>query len=58
MGKKATVVVIETKYKGSQLLKMDKYDNRIARIVLNPEEFYTFAEADELINNYAKKGSK
>lgn len=44
-----------TKYKGKQLLRMDKYNNRIARIVLETEKDYSFAEADELITNYSKK---
>lgn len=44
-----------TKYKGDQLLRMDKYNNRIARIVLETEKDYSFTEADELITNYLKK---
>ena len=44
-----------TKYKGSQLLRMDKYNNRIARIVLQAEALYSFSEADELIADYLKK---
>lgn len=42
-------------FKGSQLMRMDKYNNRIARIVLDPEKKYSFAEADEMINEYLKK---
>lgn len=52
--KQATVGV--KSYKGIQLLRMVKYDNRIARIVIKPEEVYTFAEADALIEKYKKKG--
>ena len=44
----------ETAYKGSQLLRMDKYNHRIARIVIDAEKLYTFAEADTLIENYGK----
>lgn len=46
----------ETTYKGSQLLKMVKYDNRIARLVIDAEKYYTFAEADAAIRNYGKRG--
>lgn len=45
----------ETKYKGRQLLRLDKYNHRIARIVLDAELMYTFSEADELISNYGKR---
>lgn len=48
-------VATETKYKGRQLLKMDKYNHRIGRIVLDAELMYTFKEADELISNYGKR---
>ena len=48
--------VEETRYKGSQLLKTVKYDNRIARLVLDAEKYYTFAEADAAIKNYGKRG--
>ena len=44
-----------TRYKGSQLLRMSKYNNRIARIVLNVDGVYSFVEADELIHEYLKK---
>ena len=52
-----TVKAVETvrKYKGSQLLKDDKYNNRVARIVLEVDKFYSIAEADESINKYLEK---
>ena len=53
--KKAPQTATETKYKGRQLLKMDKYNHRIGRIVLDAEMMYTFKEADELISNYGKR---
>ena len=53
--KAAKAVEKVAKYKGSQLLRMDKYNNRIARIVLETDKDYSFAEADELITNYSKK---
>lgn len=46
----------ESMYKGSQLLKMTRYDNRIARLVIDAEKYYTFAEADVLIKKYGKRG--
>ncbi len=42
-------------YKGKQLLQMDKYNNRVARIVLEPDKDYSFKKADELITQYLKK---
>lgn len=42
-------------FKGSQLLRMDKYNNRIARIVIEADKDYSFVEADELIANYLKR---
>lgn len=52
-----TVKAVETvpKYKGSQLLKDGKYNNRVARIVLEADKFYSIAEADELVNKYLEK---
>ena len=52
---KAPKSATETKYKGRQLLKMDKYNHRIGRIVLDAEMMYSFKEADELISNYGKR---
>lgn len=48
----------ETKFKGSQLLRMSKYNNRTARVLIKPEETYTFKEADDLISIFMseKKG--
>ena len=44
-------------YKGYQLLHMEKYDNRVARIVIDGEREYSFEDADKLISEYlAKKG--
>lgn len=45
----------EQKYKGSQLLRMDKYNNLFARTVIKPDESYSFNEADGLISNLKKK---
>ncbi len=56
--KKATEqqdMLTQKEYKGRQLLQMDKYNNRIARIVLNPDKSYSFADADELITQYLKR---
>ena len=57
--KKTTDVAVEkqeqTKYMGSQLLKMQKYNSRVARIVIEPNERYSFDEADALISNFMKK---
>ena len=43
------------KYKGLQLLKLQKYNNRVARVVIKPDELYSFEEADKLISNFMKK---
>lgn len=48
---------IENSYRGSQLLKMQKYNNRVARIVIDADKSYTFAEADTKIENYGKRGN-
>lgn len=53
---KTNTTVPTVEYKGSQLLRMVRYDNRIARIVIDADKMYTFAEADKLISNYLKKG--
>lgn len=43
------------RYKGWQLLRMQKYKTRVARVVLNVDEVYSFEEADKLIFNFMKK---
>lgn len=43
------------KYMGSQLLKMQRYNSRVARIVIKPDERYSFDEADALISKFMKK---
>lgn len=56
--KKETNNINETsvkRYRGCQLLRMEKYRNRIARIILKPDEAYSFSEADEKIKDYLKK---
>ena len=57
--KKIEEVTVEkqgpTKYIGSQLLKMQKYNSRVARVVIKPDGRYSFDEADALISNYMKK---
>ena len=40
------------KYKGSQLLKDDRYNNRVGRIVIDSEKYYSCAEADEMISDF------
>ena len=44
-----------TKYKGSQLLKMTKYNTLVAKVVIKPNEHYSFDEVDMLISNFMKK---
>ena len=57
--KKVEEVTVEKqelpKYMGSQLLKMQKYNSRVARIVVKPNERYSFDEADALISKFMKK---
>lgn len=53
--KKPVSEKVVASFYGSQLLRMDKYNNRIARIVLEADKKYSFAEADELITNYSKR---
>lgn len=56
MAKKNDVAVEKTvqevKYKGSQLLKTDAFNTRVGRLVLDPNEFYSVAEAEKLIKKY------
>ncbi len=46
---------VVTKYKGSQLLRMAKYNTTVARVVIKPNEDYSFEEADVLISDFMKK---
>jgi len=62
MAKKKQVETVEIKavetvptYKGSQLLKHDKYNNRIGRIVIEADKYYSFAEADKEIEDFLNK---
>lgn len=57
MAKKQPEVAAEVpqKFKGSQLLKLPKYNDRVARIVLKPDELYSYEDADKLIFNFMKK---
>ena len=43
------------KYRGSQLLRMTKYKTFAARVVIKPDEHYSFDEADMLISDFMKK---
>ena len=43
------------KYKGEQLLRMEKYNSRVARVVIKPDGVYSFEEADKLISDIMKK---
>lgn len=43
------------KYKGEQLLRMDKYNNRAARVTIKPDGVYSFEEADKLISEIMGK---
>ena len=43
------------KYKGEQLLRMDKYNNRAARVTIKPDGVYSFEEADKLISDIMGK---
>lgn len=43
------------RFKGKQLLKLDKFNNRVGRIVFEAEKDYSFDEANEAINNYLRK---
>ena len=45
----------DIKYKGSQLLKMEKYKTLPAKVVIKPNEQYSFDEADMLISDFMKK---
>jgi len=55
--KKENVTPVEdvAKYKGSQLLKLQRYNSRVARIVIKPNELYSYEDADRLIFNFMKK---
>ena len=49
------VVVEVQKFYGYQLLKLEKYNNRVARLLLKPNELYSYEDADKLIFNFMKK---
>ena len=51
----APAVEEQQKYRGSQLLKMTKYKSLVARVVIKPNELYSFEEVDKLISNFMKK---
>lgn len=60
--KKTETAVVENekqrpviRYKGSQLLKMAKYKSLPARVVIKPNEHYSFDEADKLIFDFMRK---
>lgn len=55
--KKKTVVpaIQEQKYKGNQLLRMEKYNNLFAKTVIKKDEMYSFSEVDTRIENLMKK---
>lgn len=55
MAKKQPAVEAPQKFKGSQLLKLPKYNDRVARIVIKQDERYSFEEADALIFDFMKK---
>ena len=57
MAKKNDTERTETvqKYKGEQLLRMDKYNSRAARVVIKPDGVYSFEGADKLISDIMKK---
>ncbi len=44
------------RFKGKQLLCMPRYMTRAARIVLKPEERYSFEEADAAVERFMKNG--
>ncbi|MBE5886765.1 MAG: hypothetical protein E7284_10225 [Lachnospiraceae bacterium] len=51
-----TAKVQENKrYRGYQLLKMEKYQTRVAKVVLKSDRLYSFEEADKLISDFMKK---
>ena len=49
------VAIEQQKFKGSQLLKMTKYKSFVARLVIKPDELYSFEQADKLIFDFMKK---
>lgn len=58
-GKRETAVQEKEKtkrFKGRQLLCMPRYMTRAARVVLKPEERYSFEEADAAVDRFMKNG--
>lgn len=53
--KKTEAVETVVRFKGYQLLKDSRYNNRVARCAIDPDKDYTFAEADEVIAKYFEK---
>lgn len=60
MAKKKETVTVEEKptvqrFKGWQLLKLPRYKNRVAKLLINPDGLYSYAEADKAISDFMKK---
>ena len=43
------------KYKGSQLVKDDRFNHRVGRIVLDEDKYYSLEEAENAVNDYMRK---
>lgn len=43
------------RYKGSQLLRLNKYKTLAAKVVIKPNELYSYEEVDKLIFDFMKK---
>ena len=43
------------KFYGRLLLRLPRYNNREARLLLKPNELYSYEDADKLISNFMKK---
>lgn len=48
-------VIAEKKYKGSQLLKDNRFNNRVGRIVIKPDKNYSIEEAKSLVDEFLRK---
>lgn len=44
-----------SRYKGFQLLRMEKYSNLIAKVVIKADKEYSFEEADKLIAEFRNR---
>lgn len=55
--KKEEKILVDSKpkFKGYQILKLPRYNNRVSRVVIKEDEYYSLEEVDNLISDFMKK---